>query len=407
MADVPRTVTLPVPTRSQVRRGVVWALGLGLILYLAWVVREIWVPLGLAVVIATVLDPVVDRMERRGWTRPRATAFIFGAFLLVTAGLLYIGIPLIAREVAGLQDGITRVIPDTSPQGIRRQFSVWNAPDWLGTIAAQTVQGARAGIQRSSTWLTEYGMSFLSNLIWIVIIPIVAFYLLRDFHLILAKGLLLVPPKRREAVQTIVGEVSGVFAKYLKGLAIVSALNGVATWLLLTAFRMPSAVLLGVLAGVLYSVPYIGAIITILLTMAVAFIADGPQYMLVVTAASLVLHQILFDQIIAPRILGGQVGLHPILSIVALLIGNLLLGIIGMILAVPIAACIQIGVLAVVPKLRVEIDLEGGDEEVVHAVVQSEDAKSRQIAQDATEDLHRSVSAAVEQIESKITERSD
>ena len=86
---------------------------------------------------------------------------------------------------------------------------------------------------------------------------------MRDFHLILGKALLLVKKERRGLVQTAVAEVTAIFAKYMRGLLIVSMLNGLATWLVLSILGVPSAFMLGAVAGVLYSVPYIGALITV------------------------------------------------------------------------------------------------------------------------------------------------
>ena len=88
-------------------------------------------------------------------------------------------------------------------------------------------------------------MSVVANVVWIVIVPIVAFYALRDFHTILGKSLLLVPSRKRELVQTVVVEVTSVFARYLRGLAIVSVLNGIATAILLLALGVPGAILVG------------------------------------------------------------------------------------------------------------------------------------------------------------------
>jgi len=230
-------------------------------------------------------------------------------------------------------------------------------PDGIAEIGARAFGSLQGGLQKSGSEFADYGMQFAGNLVWVVIIPIVAFYALRDFHVILAKALLVVPSRNRPLMQTAVTEITAIFGKYLRGLGIVSLMNGVATGLLLVVLRVPNAALLGIVAGLLYSVPYMGAILTVALTAAVAFIGGGLHLMLIAVGASMVLHQIVFDQIITPRILGGHVGLHPIASIFALLVGNLLLGIIGMVLAVPVAACIQIAVVAVLPKLAMEIDI--------------------------------------------------
>src|SRR5579862_1202768 len=159
----------------------------------------------------------------------------------------------------------------------------------------------------------------------------------------------------------------------------------------------PTALLLGIIAGLLYSVPYIGAVLTVAITAAVAFFGGGPHLMLIAVGVSIVLHQILFDQIISPRVLGAHVGLHPILSIIALLIGNLLLGIIGMILAVPVAGCIQIAVLAVLPKLAVDVEIPAVSD---RPVVTDPDDPSQE--GDATEQMKQVVSSVVGDIEAEL-----
>ncbi|AIE87898.1 hypothetical protein OP10G_4530 [Fimbriimonas ginsengisoli Gsoil 348] len=396
-------MSVPVPDRDQVKHWAIQAVTFLIVCYLIYVVREIWLPLGLSFLIATVLDPVVDRMEARGFSRAMGSAIIFTSFLLGLGVTLWFLIPAISRQGGEIQASFAKFFPDMSPKGIQASLQKLHTPAAMLGVATQALNGLRGGFERSSTWLTSYGMQFLSNLIWVVIVPIVAFYALRDFHLILGKGLLLVPKDRRGSVQTYVAEVTAIFAKYLRGLMLVSILNGIATWLLLMVCHVPNALLLGVIAGILYSVPYIGALLTIVITAGVSFIAGGPTYMAEIVGVSILLHQIIFDQIISPRILGGQVGLHPILAIVALLSGNLLLGIIGMILAVPIAACIQIGVLALIPKLGQDIAIDhnasAASESLLATEIVSREATA---ATDATADLHQSVQDAVDKVERQI-----
>ncbi len=373
------------------------AIGVLILIYFAYVGREMWLPLGLAFLLALVLDPIVDRMELRGWNRTRASAFIFGSFLLITAGLLVLAYPHIMAQAGTLQRGFEKYFPDPSHAGLLRSFRGMGLPPALANGSVATVEGARNTIQHSSHWLGDYGIALATNAIWIVIIPVIAFYTLRDFHMILAKGLLLVPQARRDLVQTAVAEVTIVFGKYLRGLAIVSVLNGVATAALLTAIRVPGALILGVVAGLLYSVPYVGALLTLALTACVAFVGGGPNMLLLAVGLSTVLHQIIFDQIISPRVLGGHVGLHPILSIIALLFGNVLLGIIGMILAVPIAACIQLAVLAILPKLSlvipIQLQIPEAKEEVATNLTET---KKENPDKTASEVMRAAVSAAVE-----------
>ena len=402
-----RTITLPVPEKRQVRNFLLKTALLLVLLYLAWVVRSIWIPLGLAFLVAMILDPIVDRMEVRGWKRTTASAFIFGSFLLISTGLVILSFPTLVDQAASMQAGVEKYFPDFTRAGLRKSFlQLGMAPGFADTAAA-AVESAKGSLLRSSGWLPSLGLSVVTNVVWVVIIPIVAFYILRDFHLILAKGLLMVPTGRRDLVQTAVTEVTAIFGKYLRGLAIVSALNGIATAVMLFAMGIPGALLLGVFAALMYSVPYVGAVLTIVVTAAVAFVGAGPQAMLWAVIASFVLHHIVFDQIITPKILGDHVGIHPLLSIFALLVGNLLLGIVGMVLAVPIAACVQIAVLAVIPKLKHDIDIPSpnGNADTVESLI--EETKESHQKTDATEDLHAAVAQAVESVEVAVEESKD
>ena len=139
---------------------------------------------------------------------------------------------------------------------------------------------------------------------------------------------------------------------------------------------------------------------TIVLTAAFAFVGGGPQAAVVAVVASFILHQVVFDQMVTPRVLGSQVGLHPIISIIALLSGNLLLGIVGMILAVPVAACIQIAIFSVLPKLAqvVEVTVTSSH---IEASSDSNEPKSVEttVVIDVTQEMHAQVVDSVDVME--------
>ena len=391
-----KTLSISVPELPVAKKLLLKFVGFLVVVYLCYLVRQIWLPLSLAFLLAMVLDPIVDRMEQRGWSRTWASAFIFGSFLIITIGLAVLASPFIANQVSTLHKGFEKYFPDSTHVGLLTSFRHMGLSPSLANAAASGIDDAKSSVQHSSSGITNFGMSMASNAIWIVIVPIVAFYALRDFHLILAKALLLVPARRRDLVQTAVSEITSIFGKYLRGLLIVSVLNGIATAALLSILRVPGALILGVIAGLLYSVPYVGALITIVITAAVAFVGGGPNLMFLSVGLSVILHQIIFDQIITPRILGNQVGLHPILSIIALMAGNLLLGIIGMILAVPVAACLQIAVLAMLPKLSQELEITveiNGQSDTVSSL--EKETKEEHQKMNTGGEIHSAVTTAV------------
>ncbi|HZH98389.1 MAG TPA: AI-2E family transporter, partial [Fimbriimonadaceae bacterium] len=373
-------------------------------IYIAYLIREIWIPLALAFLIAMILDPVVDRLERRGWSRTWGSVLIYAAFLASVGLGLWLAVPRVIEQGQQINQQISKFVPDRSAAGVQKALDKTNISPAAKQLLARGVQQVNKSLSSAGEWVGSHIADVASNLVWMVVIPVIAFYALKDFHIILAKGLLLVPRGQRDVVQTMVSEISAIFAKYMRAVALVSLMNAVATWLLLMVLGVPSALILGLVAGLLYSVPYIGAVITVVLIGLIAFLSGGFQHALIVVGATILVQQVLFDYIVMPKVLGGQVGLHPILSIIALLAGNVLLGLIGMILAVPIAASIQMAVLAMVPKLRHEIELPAAPDQGRTVEEISEEIHDTQAQIDATEELHKSVSAAVDNIEAKIEE---
>jgi predicted PurR-regulated permease PerM len=371
-------------------------------IYAAYAVRAIWLPLGLAFLIALVLDPVVDRMESRGWGRTPATVFIFASFLIIVFGVGWLTVPVVVEQGSELAAKVDQRLPDRSPEGIAKMLAQNGASPAIQNLSEVVVRSLQHTAAKSSQWISEHSLEVAESLIWLVIVPIVSFYALKDFHVIFAKGLLLVPKGRRDLVQDLVAEVSGIFGKYMRGLLLVSFLNGLFTYLLLLALGTDSALLLGCIAGILYPVPYLGALTTVVLIVGVEFVTRGTSMLIPVLGANIVLHQIIFDYIISPRILGGHVGLHPIWAIVALLTGNALMGLAGMIIAVPVAASIQIAIITLIPKLAVDVDVPAPDEDSVEEL--AEETKAQHIEPDASTAIHKSLSDIVEKIEDEAAE---
>lgn len=370
-----------------------------LFLWLAVAVRDIWLPLCIAFLIAMTLDPLVDRLERRGWSRLKAAVLIYIAFLGMTGTGLAIVVPTIVNQTATMIKSLQPYLPSESENNtkarLERLLKKVHAPPLVQDAVAQASAQISRSFGHTSEWLGKTAQTLASNLIWLVVIPIVAFYALVDFHLILARLLLLVPRENRNTTQQMVNQVTTIFAAYLRGLVIVCTLNAVVTALVLMGFQVPNPVGLGAISGLLYMVPYLGAALTIALVAGVGLTSIGPQMTLIVTVTLIILHHIIFDQIVTPRIVGKQVGLHPILSLIALLIGGSLLGIIGMILAVPFAATVQMIIQALFPKLGHTIEVPTGEElrakadEIAEAHIHADETGGAPI-------VHETILAAVE-----------
>ena len=343
-------------------------LSLGL-LWLVWQVRHLFAPFFIAFILAIAIAPVVDRLQARGWPRGLATGFVYLGLLLALGGLLFVLIPLVGGQIAqiaaDLRDRFEIGRPVDLSRMVARQLRIFGQeheiPAFLITPAVEQAKNSAAFLTRGLEVFSRFLVGLAPNLILLFLVPLVAFYAVVDYHRIFAKMLLLTPKDSRDDVRSIASEVTVVFGKYLRGLGFICVLNGLATTLVLLAFpsTRPFAPALGLIAGLLYAVPYLGAIVSTALIALVALAAPGGNIgvMLWVTLAMVALHQLFFDQVLAPRILGGHVGLHPILSIMALMAGSTLAGVGGMLLAVPVAASVQVVILHLVPRLRKRIEV--------------------------------------------------
>lgn len=339
-----------------------WLVIAAVLLPLAWVLflaRAALPPFLIAFVIAVLLDPLLDRLEERGWSRAAAASLVFALFLLVFLAAALVVIPTAiyqAQELIGNFDTYQRrliawfegVIHERRPL-LERLNLPTTGEAFLARYQGQIESSLHVLVSR----ITEFLGASLGKLLWLVIIPIVTFYLLLDIDRILLRLLFLVRQEHRDRVMEVGKRVVAVFTAYLRGLFIVCAGYGIVNGLLLALFfRLPYSLVIGLLAGILYAVPYIGAVATVAIGVIVALATPGhsASYVVGVGLTLLVTNQ-LFDQIITPRVVGGQVGLHPVLSIFALMVAGDLFGLAGMLLAFPVAASIRVVLIELFPVL--------------------------------------------------------
>jgi predicted PurR-regulated permease PerM len=346
-------------------RGLWIAAGILLLAGFLFLVRESLPPFVIAFAIAALLDPLLDRMQRAGLSRRVAALLTFVVFLGVFLGVCIVLVPMAIKQATELAGNVPAYFQQFSDWV--RSFAAQHEPllrrfhlptttnDWLGQYHLQIEGFLRTLVARTFSLLSAW----LSKVAWLAIIPIVTFYLMQDIDAIRLRALSLLPDPHRDRVSRVGTEVGAVFAGYLRGLCIVCAGYAVVSGIVLTLiFHLPYALIISLLAGILYAVPYIGAVATVALGTLVALTADpSAGYVLGVAAALLAINQF-FDQVITPRIVGGLVGLHPVVSLFALTAAGNLFGLTGMILAVPVAASIQVILLHLFPALRKPLPVE-------------------------------------------------
>ena len=368
--------------------------------WLLWAGRSLWFPLAIALMIAMVLDPTVDRLENRGCPRGVATLLVFLAFISGSILAIVLLSPGVSAQASAIARDLGRLFPNPDrPDLVPVTQKVLEKLEANPALRDALLNAARAGTDRLVSTLESasgWALAWAPNLIWLVLVPVMAFYLLNDFHRIYAKGILLVPPIHRPFAQSLVAEISALFGKYLRGLILLCSMLGVAICGVLYAFGNPYWLFLGLLGGLLYAVPAVGSMFTVCLVVLVTLVTATPAKALLAGGSLLLLTFGLFDQAITPRVLGRQVGLHPILTILSLMLGYQIMGIPGMLVAVPVAASIQTVVLHLIPKLGIDLELRPLEE------LKKTEADTRHEHLEAEEtplDEHFRLQAVVENVE--------
>jgi len=318
---------------------------------LAWLVYllgPILTPFVAAAILAYICDPWVNRLC--AWKLPRALATLLAmaALLGILVLLVLILIPLLEKEaelfMARLPELLDALRLKLLPY-LQQHFGMdlqWDEAA-LKNLLAGHWQGAGEAAAKTLPWLGGGGAALLALLMNVVLIPVVLFYLLRDWPLLLAHIEQVIPRRSHGKVLQIAGEVDGILAEFLRGqmatMLLMSAFYAIALWLTGLEFALP----IGVVAGMLVFVPYLGMITGLALaTLAAATQFDQFSSVLLVWAV-FGAGQMLEGMVVTPWLVGERIGLHPLAVIFALLAFGQLFGFFGVLLALPLSAALLVG----------------------------------------------------------------
>jgi predicted PurR-regulated permease PerM len=322
------------------------AFGLGI-----YVFSGILLPFVAGLVLAYFLDPLADRLERLGMSRLWATVVILGVFVFFFVVALLVLVPLVVSSVGdflqfvpGFAQKLQRFIVERGQPLADRFGSKLQIPDLSGSIGSVISQGATwFGDVAKSLW--SGSQSFLGVISLVVVTPVVAFYLLVDWDRMVAQVDSWVPPRNRATVRQLARETNNAISGFIRGQALVCLLLG--TWyavgLGLTGLNF--GVVIGMLAGFLTFIPYVGSLTGLVLSAGVALVQFWPDWVMIGAVLGIFFSgQFVEGNILSPKLVGEAVGLHPVWLMFALFAFGTLFGFVGLLMAVPLAA--TIGVLA-------------------------------------------------------------
>lgn len=332
--------------------------GLALLAWGVWLVRDVLPPFLIALLLTLLLDPVLDRIQRFGIPRWGAVALTFTVFLALFVGLVVFIVPRAGTQISELVNNMghyrirLQTVMDHWTTDNAELLRRMHLPETWSGLWQQNQDRIAGYLQVAVQGVFETLQASVGRLGWLIIVPIVTLYLLMDLENIKARVGHLIPSRHRGEVVEIGTKVGRVFAAYLRGLFLICAAYGLCIYLLLVlGFELQYALILGLSGAVLYAVPYLGQLILIGVACAVGWATGKSVTHVVLMGVGLLLVGQVFDQLITPRVIGKQVGLHPVLGLFALMVGGQLFGLMGMVVAVPVAASVRVVLIHLYPRL--------------------------------------------------------
>jgi predicted PurR-regulated permease PerM len=315
---------------------------LGLVL-----LSDILLPFLVGLAAAYLLDPIADRLERMGVGRTMATTLITVGLVIVLIVVLLLLLPVVitqaaelARELPGYLERLRgRVLPILT--GLMERFNFGGNMSAEGLIQTQSgramevVVGTVGGLLQST-------VALLNLIALFVVTPVVTFYLLRDWDRIVNKVRETVPPVYLETFDALMAQIDDVLAGFIRGQGLVCLFLAVFYSFGLWLVGLNYGVIIGLLTGLFSFIPYIGMALGFGAGIAVAAFQFQDVWMIALVAFVFALGQFIEGNLISPRLVGSRIGLHPVWVIFAVLAGTVLFGVLGTLLAVPVAGVLGV-----------------------------------------------------------------
>lgn len=338
-----------------------WSLGmvgaLALVFALLTTARGVAVPVLLGLAGAYVLNPVVTALARRGLSRTTATAAVFTGVALGVAGALLYVVPVLRAEALKLPDFFASASQQVGPRvqkltGVPLPQLVSQRMAELGAEAADLLKSAGPAVAHLAATFAGNTARVLAAMLGLLVVPVLAFFFLRDFPVLVARGRSLLPRRSESLIARRFIEVDQVLSAFVRGQLTLGAILSVLYSIGLSAARIDMAIVIGLIAGFGNLVPYLGTGIGLTLATLAVVISWKGAWQLAVVAGTFAVAQASADLLITPRIVGEKVGLPPVAVIIAVLAFGEVFGFVGILLAVPTSAVLKVVLKVVVQRYR-------------------------------------------------------
>ncbi|MFT4255483.1 MAG: AI-2E family transporter [Pseudoxanthomonas sp.] len=315
--------------------------------WVVWLLAPVLTPFALSLLLAWLGDPLVDWLEARGRSRNTAVILVFTLMALLLILALMILVPLIERQIVTLiealpqmRDWLIGVAVPWVEQKTGLELMAWLNPEYLIEWVRTHWQQAGGAARTFFGYLSSSGFAMVAWVLNIALLPILSFYFLRDWDKLVERVAAVIPRDHIDTVSRLARESNEVLSAFLRGQFLVMLALGVIYAGGLTLSGLKLGLLIGLVAGLISFIPYLGATTGVVLAALAALVqAKGLDLTLLIgVAATFTLGQLLESYVLTPRIVGDKIGLHPVAVIFAVMAGGQLFGFFGMLLALPVAA---------------------------------------------------------------------
>lgn len=348
---------MALPIRDQIRY---WGIAAVVFLLFFWLMGNVLLPFLVGGAIAYFLDPVADRLERMGFSRVAATTVISLFVLLLVILLVLAVIPTLVNQLTAL----INAAPDIAKR--LQGFLLERFPELADSTSTirQTLAEIGAAIQARGGELAQGVLSsalgVISIVVFIVVVPVVAFYLLLDWDMMIARLDAMLPLDHAPTVRRLAKEIDAVLAGFVRGQVSVCLALGTFYAGALMAAGLQFGLVVGAIAGAITFIPYVGSIIGGTLAVGLAlFQFWGDWVQIGIIAAIFAAGQFVEGNILTPKLVGKSVGLHPVWLLLALSAFGSAFGFVGMLIAVPVAAMIGVLIRFAVDRYQASLLYQG------------------------------------------------
>jgi predicted PurR-regulated permease PerM len=306
-------------------------------LYFAYLIRDVVGLVVIAAFFAVAIAPAVNWLDKR--RVPRWLAILL-VYLSIAAGIFGIGLLIVPPLVSGIEDLSSDLPGYVDDLRNNETFRDYDDRYHITNKLTEQAKELPSKLGDAAGTLRDVTVGVFTRFVQLFSILVITFFLVKDGHRLLEFLYRQVPPERARRLRTIADDVSDAIAGYVFGNFVISVLAGLVTYVTLRILDVPFATPLAILFGFFDLIPLVGATLGgILVGIVVAFVHFPVG--LVVWAAVLILYQQVENNLIQPFVYGRAVQLHPLIVIVAILIGAALLGVLGALVAIPAAAAVQ------------------------------------------------------------------